>query len=295
MKKSLKLLLVILVVMSSFGVVFASNRDNNEVPENITNIVNEHLDLAVSVVDRSYAFLIKTEGKHEYSFNEGQMMRRVNTNKVYENPDNNDLGSLLYDDISYLFCLECDDTPLIYSIVANNVVVQTGGVAQSYKAAEEVFKRVTKRENEDVHFNVYILEPFRLFLMVCRIGENDYCIPFDRMAFDNNMTDSVTEAYLKVNDYRELPTVKEYLDACRKWIANSLKELEEFHQKYGEDEMPVGGAMFDGMDIGPKTVDRSLPSIESIRFRAMTPYLIGGVAVLAVFAAVLLRNRRKAA
>ena len=57
--------------------------------------------------------------------------------------------------------------------------------------------------------------------------------------------------------------------------------------------MFVGGTMFDEMDVGPKAIDNSLPSIDTIRFKAKVPYMLTGSAILAIVAVILIKNRKK--
>lgn len=207
--KLIAVITVVLVVSCGIAFSFAANKtaDTERAPENVDKVAGVKSSSIAMIMD-SYEQIL---GDLDYSIQEVSSGYRIHylSMKKTVSVGSNDINDLMAapDEKDYLYRLYQDGKPTILLVVTDSddgpVLKGAGGLAGCYAETRALLGTFVS----DSEIRIYNYS-WANYIMVAKIGGTEYVLPFDEGPH-------IIEKYKGINDYRELPTLNEFLDAYR--------------------------------------------------------------------------------
>ena len=229
------ILLIIICLFISF--VFAD--DSILPPSEVREAIQKEMYLINDLMNVNYEQLFEPGEKiEECHLSEGQIIYPIDLSKVLS--EENNLNEIVLDDgkTHYLFAMMLNDRgKLIVSATkkSSDIYIGAGGFGKGYIQAETLMSKLVSEQRPYPVYQVNIGQ----YIMVW----DNRVIPFDEGV------QGISEEFLNVNEFKQLPTVDEYLQLLKDVVSKEIQDLEDFRQETGYDGNIYGNPFH--VDIHP--------------------------------------------
>ena len=242
-KRTFIVALVIVLAVSAVFIVSADSPESQTAPD----FVNEYAEANYKYLFRNILWHYQ-EGlggfnSEDLKVSDGYKINFIDYNKVMGSNTYN-IDSMLEDKDAeeYLYYIYTDECPVAVMTVMQKGTECSddciGGWAGGYIESRELLLKCAKED--DIKLYNYYMD--NEYVLVAKIGGQYYALPF-------GVSQHIAEEYKDITDYRQLPTLKEFLDEYR-WWGNYFEQEKQKDIEAGGD-----GILFGSFIVRPPAHD----------------------------------------